>query len=49
MAAAWRTVRGSARARAARLGDALVDAIGAGSARGAAGDGGPPGDPAGEG
>ena len=49
MAAVWRTVRGSARARAAWLGDALVDAIGAGSARGAAGDGGPPGDSAGEG
>jgi hypothetical protein len=49
MAAAWRTVRGSARASAAWLGDALVDGIGGASARGAAGDGGPLADSVGEG
>jgi hypothetical protein len=49
MAAERFVVLGVAHARAGWLGDALVDAIGAGSARGAAGDGGPPGDSAGEG
>jgi hypothetical protein len=42
-------VLGVAHARAGWLGDALVDAIGAGSARGAAGDGDPPSDAVGEG